>query len=401
MKFYTDQNLKVLTNICKKYIEDKFNYQIENDVELHKLIFDMMSDVENKYKDQSLERKNVAVLNAAKDFYVRKFNLAAKVNMAALNRDREVFGNRPVNINTLVPDADPYIKNTKNQLAPPRDLSAFAEQRDLDLFGPKAKPPAAIQPTKETAEDENAFMRKLKEFENEREKDISGPAAATAPATATPPPSFSTPPATASQSIDEPEVTPQLISSQNRQWNIDKMRYHYTIKNINSIINKVIIPDDGAAYAYLTLKVDDTQCHLLYNKSFGGQYGRRYIVYKPMYKKSAVSGEQLSILKPNGDFYDKTKDGSEVTHVEQISSKLKIVYEDHSLNAVEHDTIIFKSLYNNQQQSNWLTRSEGHVVVQSEPGVLYLDYNGEDQHNIFNTKYIMMNLSLQNVIILC
>ena len=173
--FYSEENLRVLVNISKKYMNDKYEYVIDDEKELKKLVYEVMTDVEEECKGKNVpfEKKNIAVLNSVKEVYVRKHGLSQPVkkpNIQNLKRDKEIFGDRPVNIASLVPSVDPYQRRTE-VAREARDVTRIMDKRDEELYGKKQSQPSidALGPvTKEVAEDNETFMRKLKEFEEQR-----------------------------------------------------------------------------------------------------------------------------------------------------------------------------------------------------------------------------------------
>lgn len=182
--FYTEDNLRMLVNITKKYLDDKYSYVIEDEKTLRKLVHDTMSEVEEECADRniSLEKKNVAVLTAVRGVYINKHKLTPslkKPNIQNLSRDRDIFGSRPMQSSMLVPEIDPYQKKTVSKI--PKDMNRFMEDRDGELFGPKPVLPdiTKLGPvTKEMPEDNDIFMKKLKELEDQRlalEKDFHPP----------------------------------------------------------------------------------------------------------------------------------------------------------------------------------------------------------------------------------
>lgn len=367
--FYSEENLKVLVNISKKYMHDKFEFVIEDEKALKKLVYDVMTSLEEECEGKNVpfEKKNIAVLNSIKEVYVKKHGLgqtAKKPNIQSLNRDKEIFGNRPVNIANLVPSVDPYqrraevareardSKSSKNQhFFEDLSVTRIIEGRDEDLYGKKTSQSSidVLGPvTKETAEDNETFMRKLKDFEEQRkdlEKDFDSrldvdrethKMLATekhdpkALFVAHEPQTYLQEPARKELTINPRTTQTRIIqkyislASQDRPWwtGDDPYRYKYSVvlesrlRNIDAMqVGKVIIPDEivqlnnpvkntfnydfTMAFPYLILKIEEFNdvydgtndvikrafCKLIYNKSYKGQNGRGYVILKPEQKE--------------------------------------------------------------------------------------------------------------------
>jgi hypothetical protein len=354
--FYSEENLRVLVNISKKYMNDKYEYVIDDEKELKKLVYEVMTDVDNECKGKNVpfEKKNIAVLNSVKEVYVRKYGLSQPVkkpNIQNLNRDKEIFGNRPVNIASLVPSVDPYQRRTE-VAREARDVTRIMDKRDEELYGRKPSQPSieSLGPvTKEVAEDNETFMRKLKEFEEQR-RDIENFADSRLDvdrethrmlsteqhdpkalfATQEPQQQLFQEPAHKELTINPRATQTRIINkyiglaSQDRSWwtGDDLYRYKYSVvlesrlRNIDAIqVGKVIIPDEivqlndpvknsfnydfTMAFPYLILRIEEFNdvydgtndtikrafCKLIYDKSYKGQNGRGYVIMKPEQKE--------------------------------------------------------------------------------------------------------------------
>lgn len=345
--FYTQENLKVLVNISKKYLKDKYDFEVEDEKLLRKFTFDLMGEVNEECKGQNvaIDKKNVAVLNGIKELYVKRHRLspiARKPNVESLNRDRDIFGNRPVNANAMVPEIDPYVKKPQEN----KDITRIMSDRDNEPFAQKPLPDVTkvIPPTKEVAEDNDSFMKKLKDFEMQREKDFERqeidretremlasdkhePKSIYMMPKVTENPVFE--PAQKEKTINEKSMQSRVlekyvnINSQDRVWWLDDpFRYKYAVhfasrfRNIEGIsIGKVIIPDEiiqlsepvktsfnydfTMAFPYLVLKFEEFNdiydgsndvvrngfCKLVFHKAYKGQNGRGYVILKPEQKE--------------------------------------------------------------------------------------------------------------------
>lgn len=175
--FYTKENLKLVVNIFKDYMTEKYDITLEGPEEeatTRKVLFNIMSEVQEECKNKptSLQNMNIRVLNAAKELFVRKYDLgekSKKPNIQNLSRDKQVFGNRQMNTNVIVPEMDPYTRRNvenKEQL-----VERLMFERDRDLGIDKKPVPdveKVIKPTMEKAENADDFIKRLKDLESQR-----------------------------------------------------------------------------------------------------------------------------------------------------------------------------------------------------------------------------------------
>lgn len=167
--FYTKDNIQMIMNIFVDYMYDKHNYLIRDKDSINELkqnIFTVMTSVaENANGNESLQRLNSAVLANIKDLYVKKMETVTqrKPNIKSLDRERDVFGNRQVPLNNLIPERDPYTRKANT------DMDKVIADRE-DLFPKKTPPNANVsQSLKETADNNDDFMMKYKALEKQRE----------------------------------------------------------------------------------------------------------------------------------------------------------------------------------------------------------------------------------------
>lgn len=174
--FYTNTNLKLIVNIFKDYMSEKYEFSIEDEASARKVIYELMSkiDEECKTSPMPLQNMNIRVLNIAKDIYVKKFELndrSNKPNIQNLSRDKSVFGSRQMNTTMMMPEMDPY---TRRNLEPKEALNIterMIAERDREIGIEKKSLPtveAVIKPKIEKAENADNFMQRLKELESER-----------------------------------------------------------------------------------------------------------------------------------------------------------------------------------------------------------------------------------------
>lgn len=177
-QFYSIENLKLVVSICKEYMNDKYGLLLdskEEDANLKKVIYDIMAIVKEENKNNMVPTQdlNIDVLNRAKTYYVRKYNLAAnkKPNIQNLSRDAEIFGKRQVNSAVIVPEMDPYNRKTSGEnkdFAIDRIINE--RNSEIGVNKPVPDPKKLGSQINETAESTEDFMKKLQLLESERKK---------------------------------------------------------------------------------------------------------------------------------------------------------------------------------------------------------------------------------------
>lgn len=161
--FMSKDNMRVIIGIFTKYMEDtqNFVFQSEDLGELKQNIFKFMNITNDKSKSKSIHEKNLEVLSVTKEFYVAKIT-KHKPNIKNLERETDVYGNRKITVNELIPQRDPYLRK------PISELDKFISERD-DMFTKTVPDITRLgQQTAEPAENADDFMRKLKDLENDR-----------------------------------------------------------------------------------------------------------------------------------------------------------------------------------------------------------------------------------------
>jgi len=176
--FFSKENLKLTVNILKDYMNETYALTLdaENEASTRKMLFDLISKVNDECQNKPqipLQAKNLRVLNIAKETLIKKFNLSErqnKPNIQNLSRDKSIFGNRELKTIALVPEIDPYSR--KNQSEPKEVfLDRIMSDRDKEIGIEKKKLPeldSLITPTIDKAERQDDFIKKLKDFESQR-----------------------------------------------------------------------------------------------------------------------------------------------------------------------------------------------------------------------------------------
>jgi hypothetical protein len=173
--FYTTQNMQLLINIFKDYMSEKFNVSnYDSDENIRKILLTIMTDVQ-KNSTGSLQDLNIQALAKVKDFYCTKLQLNSarqnKPNVENLNRDKSIYGNRPLKQNIIIPEPNPYQKKTA-ELNEKDMMDRMITDRNNDIY-PKQQVPdfQQIAPvTKEISQNQDEFMKRLQDLQDERNK---------------------------------------------------------------------------------------------------------------------------------------------------------------------------------------------------------------------------------------
>lgn len=179
MTFFTKENLKIIVNILKDYMLEKYelSFNQDEDNSLRKIIYDIMTKVNNDCVDKNIpiQTMNMNVLTIAQNFLIKKYKLqndTRKPNISNLSRDKSVFGDRQVNSGVMIPDVDPYLRK-QSQVNEIKEtmIDRMVVERDRDLGIERRNPNDVshiIVPTIDKADDPDDFVKRLKQFENQR-----------------------------------------------------------------------------------------------------------------------------------------------------------------------------------------------------------------------------------------
>lgn len=183
--FYTTSNMKNLINIIKDYMSDKFNIDLtlsDTEENTRKIFLTVMTDVNNTNQSQnknlSLQETNVQVLGKVKDYYCSKLNLTPganlkKPNIQNLTREQTIYGDRPLKQNIIIPEQNPYFKRDDTQNTNERiSIEKILNERNEDVNPKKVIPDfnTIANVTKETSQNQDEFIKKLQDLQNERNK---------------------------------------------------------------------------------------------------------------------------------------------------------------------------------------------------------------------------------------
>ena len=182
--FYTTSNMKNLINIIKDYMSDKFNIDLslsDTEENTRKIFLTVMTDVnnmnQNQNKNLSLQDTNIQVLAKVKDYYCSKLNLSnvnaganlKKPNIENLTREQTIYGDRPLKQNIIIPEQNPYFKRDDAQNT---SIEKILSERNEDVNPKKVIPDfnTIANVTKETSQNQDEFIKKLQDLQNERNK---------------------------------------------------------------------------------------------------------------------------------------------------------------------------------------------------------------------------------------
>lgn len=162
-KFMSKENIQRILNAFTSYMEDTQNlvFQTDEITGLKKLVFSIMNSVNTKNPDSpDIHKLNIQVLTLAKDHFVKQNK--SKPNIKNLEREKEIFGDRKISVNEIVPQRDPYIRKTIP------DLDRFITERDEPFQKNMPDVTSIVRQVTETAENSDDFIKKLKKLESDR-----------------------------------------------------------------------------------------------------------------------------------------------------------------------------------------------------------------------------------------
>lgn len=309
MSFYSQDNLRTVVDVSRKYLYEKYAYTVQDEKELKNVAYDVIEQLQKECDGLSLKQKNVLALSKIKEYYVNRYNLGRF----------ESHSVKPIRIEEFAPSK--YLEVD----AELHEMLNSAKHDPLSLYRQAAPVEDIIEPIR-------------------KELTIN--------------------PKTSQTRIISKYIG---ISSQDRMWWTGDYRYQYGVfllqrhRNIDSIsIGRVIIPDEiiqlsdptkqsfnydfTMAYPFLILKIDEFNdlydgtndtirrgfCKLIFDKSYRGQNGRGYVVLKPEQHErkyfypaplGVLNKLSISLLKPNGALLNKSKDSLQVLNITYSNTK--------------------------------------------------------------------------------
>lgn len=178
-EFYSKENMMLIIDIFANYMREKQGIQVESidDVKsIKKFVYTCMNDVyeRNQGKDKSSQDLNVIVLTTLREHYTKKARSSEtnKPNIASLSRETQVYGNRQVRFNELIPEGNSYSK--KEAEITPSALDALIHDRERQV-NPQVERPDISKLGKqihETAEDSDSFQKRLDKLQSQRNTSV-------------------------------------------------------------------------------------------------------------------------------------------------------------------------------------------------------------------------------------
>jgi len=388
--FYSIDNLKLIVNIFKDYMSETFEYNIEDEPSVRKLLYEIMTKINEEFKNSNLkiQEKNIHVMNIAKDIYIKKYKLDKhkKINIQNLQREKTIYGDRKNHVSTLIPEVDNYKKKNNDDNDSPIEKIIYERNKEIGIEARNMPTiDKLINPINDKAETTEDFLKKLKNLELQRNlaieekkeiiidtKNQNNPAIKKNPHNL-----FSTNTFNSIISNDKQIVNKMehyiSINSFERDWLHDLNRYKYSVKlnnkykNIEGIqVNSVIIPNDNLfeynsnneyslLYPYVIISIDEFENIydglnfniknaidiLLYYKTYNSiKTGRSYTIFKPINDTiknlnniiSSLDTLTISLYKPNGRLVNYSTDSYKILAIEYDSvhpNYLKVVTDSY------------------------------------------------------------------------
>jgi hypothetical protein len=168
--FYSKENMKLIMEIFDNYMQEKHNVAIEtfDNAKVHKkLVYESMNKVHETNGDKPAQQLNVIVLTILRDHYLKvaKSMNGQKPNVANLQRETRVFGNRQVNVNELIPEF-----SRREEAISTKNLDRLILERDQQAGQQVVRPDISKlgKQIRELPEDNVNFMKKFDIMQNER-----------------------------------------------------------------------------------------------------------------------------------------------------------------------------------------------------------------------------------------
>ena len=396
--FYTTSNMKLMLNIFKDYMTERYTFNIsshEDDERIKRIFLTIMNDVQTD-KDSihlSIQDMNIKVLAKVKEYFVNKYDIhTRKPNIENLSRDKNLYGERPIKQNIIVPEANPYSKKIEDIETNMFDKMVFERNQEFQTTKP-TKP--VFNEVKEDTQAQTDFIRKLNDLQEDRKK-IKLPI----------------PPSTSSSSFDEfffpPQSTPIAptnsipstpIIPNHPPINFNHQPYqpekHFTLESDTGIFNfefdtqkfssvnfdKIIIPNTFLTTHYMNVRLDQTIVSFVFSKSFQINNSRIYTILKPFNKTIVIpiplNNDVIIVEKSNGNFLIEDSKKYFVLGIEtdQTNKNILNIELDHHLeDLLIGDTIIISKFFIsklvvNQSESDvelfneFINRKNGHEIL--------------------------------------
>lgn len=264
--FISLENMKQLIEIMRSFFKDNYEFDLQVDSELKKLMLHAMNDVESKHKGLPIKERNRTLLHVMRDVVIKKFQLGTNANPAT----------PPAKLGRM---RDPPLTSAEDASSLGSRLERLEQLRTEN----KERIPRfedVHNALDETAMNDDEFQRRLQTMQSEREQ-VEGPSSSSAaqqlPSSSSAAAAVVTPspteglddslgfykrntarndemaeeriPPTYRQQITQ-SVPPQthveerylMINSADRNWLVDTLRYRYRVKFTNSGMPVLRVP---------------------------------------------------------------------------------------------------------------------------------------------------------------
>lgn len=164
--FLTKDNVALIVTIFTDYMKEQGRAASINVDSLKRQVFTTMMEVQATAKpSMSLHQLNLAVLAGVRKLYAAP--VPPLPTAPSMSRDHDLYGQRPVNVNELIPQSMPR----KDRERDPVDMmQSFEDARRQREDRPELPDPAALRQTiKETPEAADDFMAKLNALSSQRD----------------------------------------------------------------------------------------------------------------------------------------------------------------------------------------------------------------------------------------
>lgn len=172
-QYLSVENFKLVMSIFEKYMHEEYGVQVsavQSVPNPMQLLLQVMQHTDRESSDQvSNKEKNNIAMNQLRDIYLDKLRIPVvrKPRVKHLDRDRDVFGARPVQINDLKPLLSTYGKESKADFD--KQVESFQSQRNSDFPSqPEPRPVLPFEVVKESALPSDAMTRALDDLEHRR-----------------------------------------------------------------------------------------------------------------------------------------------------------------------------------------------------------------------------------------
>lgn len=165
--FYSKENMVLIIDIFSNYMNEKQGINLENiddSKHIKKYVYSTMNEVydRNIESGKSTQELNVIVLTHLRDYYLKKSK-----GMTKMNRDVQVFGDRKVALNELIPENSKLEYEQEISL---HSLDRLINDRERQVNPHQPKPDISKlgKQIREVPENSDSFAKRLQMLQQER-----------------------------------------------------------------------------------------------------------------------------------------------------------------------------------------------------------------------------------------